>query len=295
MKRLQEGFKGARLLVLPDSIIQDMEKDNVLSILHITDIGYYPKAQYHFIERKKAISQFIFIYCIEGAGWFEINGQKSIVKENNFFVIPAFTPHSYGADEQNPWTIYWVHFKGRLAREYSPQVGIPIEINPNTRSRISERLDLFEEIFHLLGMGYSLENLHYACSAFQYFLSTFRNLQQYRNTVKNNMVESDIVEAAINFMKENIEKPLSLEEIAKYIGYSTTHFYTIFHRRTGYSPCNYCNQLKIQKACQLLDFSDIKINQLCFKVGISDSYYFSRLFHKIMGISPSEYKKRKKG
>lgn len=58
---------------------------------------------------------------------------------------------------------------------------------------------------------------------------------------------------------------------------------------------SYFNQLKIQKACQLLDFTDMKVNQVCFKVGIEDNFYFSRLFRKIMGMSPLAYKQMKKG
>ena len=66
MIKLKDGFSGERALVLPQSIIQEMEKDALSSILHITDIGYYPKALHHFRERKEPICQFVFIYCIEG-------------------------------------------------------------------------------------------------------------------------------------------------------------------------------------------------------------------------------------
>lgn len=96
-------------------------------------------------------------------------------------------------------------------------------------------------------------------------------------------------------MKENIEKRLTLDEIARHVGYSTSHFLTLFNKRTGYSPLAYFNQLKIQQACQLLDFSNMKINQICYKIGIEDTYYFSRLFRKIMGMSPRQYKSMRKG
>lgn len=95
-------------------------------------------------------------------------------------------------------------------------------------------------------------------------------------------------------MIENVENKLSLSEITEHIGYSTSHFSMIFRKRTGYSPTAYFNQIKIQKACQLLDFTDMKVNQICYKIGIEDCYYFSRLFTKIMGISPREYKKAKR-
>ena len=66
-------------------------------------------------------------------------------------------------------------------------------------------------------------------------------------------------------------------------------------QRSGYSPKAYFNQIKLQEACQLLDFTGMKINQICYKIGIEDCYYFSRLFSKVMGMSPRKYKMSKKG
>lgn len=295
MIKRKDGFSGERALVLPQSIVQEMENDPFSSILHITDIGYYPKAWHHFRERKDPISQFVFIYCMEGAGWYRANGQEYTVTANQYFILPAGATHTYGADEVNPWTIYWIHFKGKLASHFARQSARPIEIKPGLHSRISTRIDLFEEIFHTLEMGYSHENLLYACSIFYHYLGTLRYLQQYRDAARNELERNDIVTASIHFMRENIEKKLTLHEIAEHTGYSPSHFSVLFSKRTGYAPLAYFNQLKIQQACQLLDFTEMKVNQVCFKIGIEDTYYFSRLFSKVMGMSPRVYKKMKKG
>lgn len=295
MIRLKDGFNGERALVLPQSIVREMEEDPISSILHITDIGYYPKAWHHFRERKEPIAQFVFIYCMEGAGWFRLENQTYPVAANQYFILPAGKPHAYGANEDSPWTIYWIHFKGKLASHFAKQCTRPIEIKPGTHSRISNRIEMFEEILRTLEMGYSHENLLYACSIFYHYLGTLRYLQQYRDAANRNSQKEDIVTATIHFMKENIEKKLTLQEIVAHTGYSSSHFSVLFNQRTGYTPLTYFNQLKIQQACHLLDFTDMKVNQVCYKVGIEDSYYFSRLFTKVMGISPSEYKKMKKG
>lgn len=295
MLKRKDGFSGERALILPATVIREMEREPVLSMLHITDIGYYPKAWNHFRERQEPISQYVFIYCTEGKGWFQAGGERCAVEKDQYFILPAHQPHCYGADDQNPWTIYWVHFKGKLAGEYAGNCLKPTDVKPNTYSRIGERLGLFEEIYHTLEMGYGRENLLYACSVFYHFLGSLRYVQQYRSAVKQETEEDDLVAAAIHYMKENIEKKLTLKEIAGHIGYSSSHFSALFHSRTGYSPLNYFNQLKIQQACRLLDFSNMKINQICHKTGIDDCYYFSRLFTKIMGMSPREYKKQKKG
>lgn len=154
---------------------------------------------------------------------------------------------------------------------------------------------MFEEILYTLSMGYSHESLLYACSIFYHYLGTVRYLQQYRSAMPNTFDERDIVTAAIHFMNESIEKKLTLQEIVAYTGYSASHFSALFRKRTGYAPLAYFNQLKIQHACQLLDFANMKINKVCYKIGIEDYYYFSQLFYKIMGMSPRQYKQMKKG
>ena len=126
-------------------------------------------------------------------------------------------------------------------------------------------------------------------------LGTLRYIQQYRNAGTNQVEDEGIVDVAIHYMKENMEKHLSLEEISTQIGYSPSHFSMLFKKQTGHSPLTYFNLLKIQQACLLLDTTDMKINQICYKIGIEDTYYFSRLFSKIMGMSPREYRKSKKG
>lgn len=295
MIKRKDGFSGERTLVLPQPVIVEMEKDPVLSLLHITDIGYYPKAHYHFRKRTEPISQSIFIYCTEGSGWFCIGNQEYTVPANHYFILPAGIPHAYGADAHTPWTIYWIHFKGEIAPHFAGESAKPIEIKPGTCSRINNRNELFEELFRSLEMGYSHENLLYANAVFHHYLGTLHYLPQYRNATGEDAGKTDITTAAIYYMKENLEKKLTLSDIATHSGYSVSHFSVLFYQRTGYTPLNYFNQLKIRQACNLLDFSDMKINQICYKIGIDDPYYFSRLFNKVMGMSPKAYKVLKKG
>lgn len=115
MVKLKNGFTGERALVLPRMIVDKLEEDPLTSMLHITDIGYYPKAKHHFRERKEPINQYVFIYCIDGAGWYRIGEQEYTVSANQYFILPAGVPHAYASNKSSPWTIYWIHFKGILA------------------------------------------------------------------------------------------------------------------------------------------------------------------------------------
>jgi transcriptional regulator GlxA family with amidase domain len=92
-------------------------------------------------------------------------------------------------------------------------------------------------------------------------------------------------------MKANCEGSLALEDIAKHVGVSVSHFSLIFKKKIGVSPINYFHQIKIQKACEYLKYTDILIKEIAFKIGILDTQYFSRLFTKIIGVSPNQYRK----
>ena len=107
--------------------------------------------------------------------------------------------------------------------------------------------------------------------------------------------QGDIIQQCINYMKENMDKKLTLEDFAHEVHYSPSYFGQLFLKRTGHSPLNYFNQLKIQKACQLLDFTNMKIKEISYQLGFYDQYHFSKTFIKIMGESPSLYRKKKKG
>jgi AraC family transcriptional regulator of arabinose operon len=298
MARIKSGFIGERAIVLPTSIIEEYKNTNLGSLLYITDIGFYPKATFHFRKRKKEeVSQYVLIYCIEGEGWFEIHNQIQNVIANQVFILPKDVAHSYGCNSKKPWTIYWIHFDGQKAAFFAENFLKPILILPERDSRIEDRLKLFEEIIATLKNGYSINNLDFSVTSLFYLLGSLKYLGAYRDSSKINQknFQNDIIEVAIHFMRENVRKRITLKEIAEYVGFSPSHFSGLFQRKTGHSPLNYFIQLKIQEACHHLDFSEMKVNQISILVGFDDPLYFSRIFSRIMGSSPSDYRKKKKG
>ncbi len=291
MIRQKDGFQGERSIVLPPMIIEMEENDPLVSNLYLTDIGYYPCATYHYRSRQKAIDQYVLIYCVDGSGWYRVGDKEYKVHKNQFFILPAGKPHEYGADQGNEWTIYWIHFRGYLASIYAEGAHRPQDIKISLSSRMSERNNIFEEIFHTLELNQNLENLRYSSSLLHHYLASMRYLEQYRHAVKKKD-DVDVVDAAIHYMKENIENRITLQDVITYIGYSASRFSTLFKKKTGSTPLNYFNQLKIQRSCYLLKNTDMRINQICYKIGIEDSLYFSRLFSKTMGMSPREFREK---
>lgn len=296
--KIKNGFKGERSLIMPEMILKLAQEDPVLKNLHITDIGYYPHATYHYRERTSPIDQYVLIYCVKGSGIYSVNGKQYEVKANQYFILPAMTPHAYASNNDDPWTIYWIHFRGNLARYYADGAELPITVTSNISSRIADRNEIFEDIFLTLSDGYTIENLRYTTSLLHFYLGSLRYLPLYRKFHKKAFENEEqahaITNAALKYMEENIERQITLQDLAQYTGYSASHFSSIFKSNTGHSPLSYFNILKIKKACELLDTTDMKINQISCKVGIDDSYYFSRLFTKTVGISPKKYRESNK-
>ena len=289
---MKEGFTGERSIVLPKITIEMEQNDPLVSSLHITDIGYYPHAEGHYRERIRPIGQHVLIYCMEGEGWFRIDGNIYKVRANQYFILPPNRPHSYGADKEHPWTIYWIHFTGPHASIYSEGMQQPHDIQPSLNSRISERQHIFEEIFSTLEHSTELESLRYASSLLHYYLASMRYLSLYRNAspIAARQSAVSLLDAVRHYMQENLERRITLEQIASYTGYSPSHFSLLFKQQTGESPLAYLNRLKIERARQLLKTTDMRINQICHKIGFDDSYYFSRLFKQQVGVSPKQYR-----
>jgi AraC-like DNA-binding protein/quercetin dioxygenase-like cupin family protein len=288
MEKIAEGFKGEKAIITPYNIRHFQAANPITKQLFITHIGYYPHAKYHYRERPEGCNENIFIYCEEGKGWVKHKETVHRLTRNQAFIIPAHDAHAYGAD--NAWNIYWLHFCGENVSMFSSIIGQTVHVEESDKSRYNDRFQLFEEMYQNLEMGYSPENLEYVSFCLMHFLASLKYINQFREIKKAK--ETDVVQKSILFMKDNLENKITLDDIARHAGYSISHFGTFFARRTSYAPMEYYNQLKIQRAGSYLQFSDMKIKEIAFRLGYYDPFHFSKAFRQEMEITPKEYRKR---
>ena len=93
-------------------------------------------------------------------------------------------------------------------------------------------------------------------------------------------------------MKGHLSEPLKVATLAALVNLSRSHYTTLFRRVTGYAPASYLNHLRMQRAVQLLNTTDLSIKRLSYQLGFSDQFYFSRAFSKMHNHSPSEHRRR---
>ncbi len=285
----RDGFIGQWYMVLPTYVIRGILNNPLTKLLHVTDIGYYPYAKHHYRERKEGCRQHILIYCVDGRGTIHIDNDIRRLDKDQYFVIPADKPHRYYADSREPWSIYWVHFAGTHS-DYFVDSHLRIKYLDPARPRYKDRIMLFEEIFQILLQGYTDENLEYSSICLWQMLGSFNYISLFQRT--REIAGRGIIEKSIQFMHENLNMRLTLSDLAKTSRLSIPQFCRLFKRKTAHSPIDYFNHLKIQKSCQYLDFTDLKIYEIANEIGFEDQFYFSRIFKDIMGLSPNHFRNR---
>lgn len=97
---------------------------------------------------------------------------------------------------------------------------------------------------------------------------------------------------AKEFIEKNFNKDITLEETAHYVGVSSYYFSKIFKSLVGKNYMDYVTDLRIEKAKDMMENTSESIKEICYEVGYNDPNYFSRVFKKVEGVTPSEYKSR---
>jgi len=285
--------KGRQRIEIPKSILKTHVFSNKLaSSFYVGSLGYYPQAKGHYTYRKKGLPENLLIYCVDGNGWFKLRNKTYQVQPNEFFMLPRNMEHAYGSDDANPWSIYWLHFGGVQLPELNKLSSILPSSGPSQISGREEIVKAFNKMYHALSLGYSINNLMFANLCIPHFLSFF--LYNSQHFYESPALQSNVVDQAIQYMNQHLDQNISLPELSASYNYSTSRFSSLFKDRTGFAPIDYFLHMKVQKATQLLDFTDKPVKEIASELGFDDPYYFSRLFKKIMAVSPSDFRTQRR-
>jgi len=291
--RRREGFPGQHHVVLPPSVVQRGLRHPLLRGLMPTDAGAYPQAAGHYVERSRGAVGTVLLVCTAGAGWVRWKGREERIEAGGVVLLSPAEAHAYGADEDVPWTLEWAHFAGdetvhwrdavlgrnsdsvclNLPASFAPALGL---------ARVYERLET----------GYHEPELLAAAAALRWSLT---ELVRLRHLPGNTLTVIDAVDATATWMREHLAQRMTLGKLATRTRLSVSHFSALFRQRFGYAPIDWLIRQRIQRACQLLDSTDAKVEAIGQAVGFADPYYFSRMFRRVMGVSPRKYRGMVKG
>ncbi|MEJ7643652.1 MAG: AraC family transcriptional regulator [Chryseolinea sp.] len=285
--KVEHAVLPHRYSFIPGSVLKRILQHPLCSNLFLTEIGYEADTLFCPFTKNKLPKLFLLVYVTKGAGHYMVKRKYFKVKQNDFFVLPVHLIQELHSDEQEPWSIYWAYFSGkdaaRVVDHLTGDTYVPRQAKP-----LVGRISQFSDIMHHLELMENIENLVYANSRFYSFLCSFRLLvlSARKYAVKDGVVQS------IEYMRENISKPVSLENLASIAGLSVSHYCAVFKQKTMQTPMQLYTSMKIQRACQLLQNRAQTIKSISYTLGFFDQYHFSRVFKGVMGMAPRDFRSK---
>lgn len=286
----REGFPGQHHVVLPAPVIAAAAAHPLARGLFPTDAGQYPAARGHFVSRPSGAAGAVLIVCTAGRGWVRHDGALQHVAAGGVIFIGPRTPHSYGADAGDPWTIEWAHLAGEEMPAWRDTVagdGCLLQLHPTAAAGIG-----LARVHEHLEAGYDETHLLLAAAALRHSLA---RLLKFRRVPGHAPTAVEAVEATADWMRQHLASPVTLAGLARQAGMSSSRYSDIFRQRFGYPPIDWFMRQRVRQACHLLDTTRDKVEVVGMEVGFRDSCYFSRSFRKVMGCGPRDYRAVPKG
>ena len=242
---------------------------------------------------EKSYLRFLLRYIASGKTHFYINGEDVEVTAGNMVLfLPKQVMHYeyFGKDKPE---VYWVHFTGSNVKNILRQYDIPLDQNVFYSGSSSTYAYIFKEMINELQtcrVGYQ-ELLEMYLR--QIFLLIQRSRLEDKPTVSSYLQEE--IEYARRYFNEHYNEQINIEEYAQSRGMSVSWFLRNFKQILKKSPMQYLLSIRINNAAVLLETTDYNINEISTIVGYDNPLYFSRLFRKQKGLSPSDYRKAMTG
>lgn len=233
-------------------------------------------------------NDYMLIYHYAGKGWTEINGKQLNTYPGDVVYLKPGAPLHF-ALEQNAMH-FWIHFTGSAVDDMFKECGIA-ETGKYSTVASNDLWEILTDIYIHQSIPSTSMQLQ-AKSFFFQFLSLLAEFLTPDQTGKNVIREKKIY-PALKEMQINFDKNHKIEYYANLCDISLSSFQHIFTKITGITPQKYLTTIRMETAKKMLSSGNISIKDIAARVGYEDQLYFSRIFKKTVGVSPSEYSKNK--
>lgn len=240
-------------------------------------------------------SEYLIHYVTQGEGTFTSGANTYPLRPNDIFIIYPSQVVSYETDPEKPLHFSWFAF---VSEKSSPLISLLGFSKENPVRRLHPQYSI-EENIHLLVDLLNSSRYYNEFEIQSIIYSMMSNMEQSyshsTNYKKNNHTIAFVhVKKAKSYIKCNYIYPITVTDVAQHVGLERSYLSKIFHQCTGSTLQKYLLNVRIERSRFLLKHTDYTIKEISFSVGITDEYYFSRIFRQVVGISPSSYRQNEK-
>lgn len=235
----------------------------------------------YFYNRQFRVDYYL-MYILEGSLNLLLDGEYVEFKAGEFALFPPYTVIDYEKKKEENLVYYLAHFSGTDVERFLDGIGlgsIPAKFSVGMLESVTDEfLSLFD--------AYA-KNTPYIQEI------AAASLQKILIELSLKIVEPKKVNApwnAVYYIQRHLAEKISIPELAKTEGMSESRFYAVFKNQIGSSPIDYINMLRIERACNLLTSAPMSIGEIGENCGFDDVFYFSKIFKKRVGMTPTQYR-----
>ena len=244
-----------------------------------------------------ARNHYLFHYIISGTGTLMADNAKgetrtySIKSGQGFLIFPGQIT-TYYADNTLPWEYVWIEFDGLRVKE----VLTLTELSVNTPVYHPHSKDLREQMMNemLYIVHHAKESPFHLIGHLYLFLDYLTQSAKSTKLVQSSKMSDYYIKEAINYIEQNFQNDITIEDIAAVCGINRSYFGKIFRNSIGRSPQEFLMNYRMVKATELLKLTSLSIADIGSAVGYGNQLHFSRAFKTIYGVSPREWRNRHK-
>ncbi|MCI8382087.1 MAG: AraC family transcriptional regulator [Lachnospiraceae bacterium] len=244
-----------------------------------------------------ARNHYLFHYVMSGTGTLMADNSKKVtqtfsIKSGQGFLIFPGQINTYFADESLPWEYMWIEFDGLRVKEALDLTELTQD-TPVYHPRSKELRELMmQEMTYIV--HHPKEAPMHLIGHLYLFLDYLTRSATRTTPVHSSRMSDYYIKEAINFIEQNFQNNISIEEIAAVCGINRSYFGKIFRNSVGRSPQEFLMNYRMVKAAELLKLTSLSIADVGSAVGYENQLHFSRAFKGIYGVSPREWRNQHK-
>lgn len=244
-----------------------------------------------------ARNHYLFHYILSGTGTLMSDNSKGVtqtfsIKSGQGFLIFPGQINTYFADKHLPWEYMWIEFDGLRVKEALDLTEISMDTpvyHPHSKEL---REMLMQEMTYIV--NHSKESPMHLIGHLYLFLDYLSRSAKRTTPVHSSKMSDYYIKEAINFIEQNFQNNISIEEIAAVCGINRSYFGKIFHNAMGRSPQEFLMHYRMVKATELLKLTSLSIADIGSAVGYENQLHFSRAFKGVYKVSPREWRNQHK-
>lgn len=258
------------------------------SLFYLQETGKLKALSLHKSLREN-LKSYLFFIVKDGEGELVYNGESFELCKNDCIFLDCQKKYSH-ATSLRFWTLKWIHFygvnMGNIYEKYKNRGG-KVVFHPQKLYKYENKLDELYEVATSVSYVKDMK-IHEKISGLLVLL-----MEDSWNPTDNKYLGKVISVYKIKeYLDMHYNEKISLDKLASVFYINKFYMTDLFKRQYGVTINEYLINIRITKGKEMLRFSDKPIEEIAINCGINNPYYFSRLFKKIEGISPSGYRKK---